>query len=103
MIEDQNIQPLPPESVEVSQPAVVPKGEIKFATMEGLKYQPPAKLQVAVKVINYFCAGLVTMVGATDLFSGRQAKIICFILGALVLLCGAVEKATGVKPTETKP
>lgn len=85
--------------VEVDQPVQTP-GKVQFMTAAGFSNPPPVKLKRILAALKYFCVSLITMVGATDLFSGRQAKIICFILGAFVLLMGAIEFATGVKPVE---
>jgi hypothetical protein len=82
-----------PKGIEVTEPAVT-KGKV------GLSFTDPApeKLKRIIKALNYFIAGLVTAVGATDLFTGKQAKVICFILGIVVLALGATELATGVRP-----
>lgn len=89
-----------PTGIEVTEP-VIAHGKVGFS----LSSPAPEKMKRVIKALNYFIAGLVTTVGATDLFSGRQSKIICFVLGVIVLALGALELATGVKPpeTETKP
>lgn len=96
---------MPPDeeikNIEVDQP-VIEKGSLQFGNRSGFKYAAPNKMKVAFKAVNYFAAGAVTLVGATDLFSGTQAKVISFILGVTVLACGAIESATGVKPAEDK-
>lgn len=86
-----------PKGIEV-QETVVQRGTV------GLSFKNPApdKLKRVIAALTYFCAGLMTTVGATDLFSGRQAKIICFILGIVILALGALGMTIGVKPAEEK-
>jgi hypothetical protein len=69
-------------------------------TAAGFNNPPPAKLKRILAALKYFCVSLITMVSATDLFSGGQAKIINFSLGVFILFMGAIELATGVKPVE---
>jgi len=97
MSEDE-IKPIAPGTVEVDQPALV-KGKVEFLTKAGRRNPPPAKLKSWTDGIMAFCSGLVISVGATDLFSGYQSKVICFVLGIISLGCFAIQKATGVKPS----
>lgn len=84
-----------PDGIEVSKP-VIEQGKV----VPSFKYPAPDKMKRVIKGLNYFIAGLVTAVGATDLFSGGQAKVISFILGVVILALGALELSTGVKPAE---
>lgn len=86
-----------PEGIEVSKP-VIEKGTV----VPSFKYPAPDRMKRVIKGLNYFIAGLVTSVAATDLFTGGQAKVICFILGVIILALGALELSTGVKPAEEK-
>ncbi len=58
----------------------------------------PTILARATKALRYFSVSLITMVSATDLFSGGQAKIISFSLGVFILLLGGVDIVIGVEP-----
>lgn len=93
----EEIKPIKNDEVVISQPAVV-KGKVEFMTKAGRKNPPPARLKAWTDGIQAFCSGLVISVGATDLFTGYQAKLICFVLGAVALACFCIQKATGVKP-----
>lgn len=88
-----------PEGIEVAEEVIQP-GTVQVMNRAAFNNPAPAKMQRVIKALNYFIAGLVTTVGATDLFSGGQSKIICFILGVIVLALGAMELAFGVKPEE---
>lgn len=88
------VTPVP--GVVVEEP-VVKKGTVKFMSAAGFKNPAPQILKKVLAAVKYFCAGLVTTVGATDLFSGLQSKVIMFCLGIVILLCGAIEYATGVQ------
>lgn len=88
-----------PEGIEVSHPVIQP-GTVQVLNRAAFSNPAPLKLQRIVKALNYFVAGLVTTVGATDLFTGKQSKIICFILGVFILGLGAIELAFGVRPEE---
>lgn len=87
-------EPLPHE-IEITKP-IMSKGKIGFSFVD----PAPEKLKRIIKALNYFIAGLVTTVGATDIFTGGQAKVICFILGIAVLALGSLELGLGVKPSE---
>ena len=87
----------PMKDIEVSVPEIKP-GTVSFLNKSAFNNPAPAKLIRIFKALNYFCATLVLLVGGTDLFSGRQAKIIAFCLGAFMALLGAIETAIGVKP-----
>lgn len=90
-----------PEGVEISE-NVVSKGQVKFMTRTAMSNPAPEKMKRIIKALNYFCVGLITAVGATDLFSGRQSKIIVFVIGVFVLALGSMEFVTGVKPVDDK-
>lgn len=90
-----------PEGVEITEP-VIAQGEVKFLTKSAFSNPAPEKMKRIIKALNYFCVGLVTVVGATDLFTGKQSKIIVFVIGVFVLALGALEVAIGVKPAEEK-
>jgi len=89
------------KQIEVETPEVKP-GKVEFMTASGFNNPPPVKLKRALAALKYFSVSLITMVSATDLFSGSQAKIICFCLGVFILALGGIELATGVKPIEEK-
>lgn len=90
-----------PEGVEITEP-IIAQGEVKFMTKSAFTNPAPEKLKRIIKALNYFCVGLVTVVGATDLFTGKQSKIIVFVIGVFVLFLGSMEVAIGVKPAEDK-
>jgi hypothetical protein len=84
-----------PAGIEVDKPV------IKQGTVGWHPAGPtPKKLKDITDAIIYFCAGLGGIVGATDLFSGYQAKIMGLTLSCVILACGAVQKGIGVKPAE---
>lgn len=58
----------------------------------------PTLLARVTKALRYFAVSLITMVSATDLFSGGQAKIVSFCLGVFILLLGGVDIVIGVEP-----
>lgn len=75
-------------------------GKVQFMTAAGFNNPPPVRLKRVLAALKYFTVSLITLVSATDLFSGRQSKIINFVLGLSILAMGAIELATGVKPVE---
>lgn len=88
-----------PEGVEIDK-QVVEEGKVKFGTKTAMTNPAPAKMKRIIKALNYFCVGLITAVGATDLFTGTQTKVIVFVIGVIVLALGSLEFLTGVKPIE---
>lgn len=92
----QENQPMPP-GTEVDQ-TVISKGKVGFS----INSPAPKKLKAAIAGVNYFCAGIGTIVGASDLFTGYQAKVIMFLTGILVLAGGSILVMIGVKPEEEK-
>lgn len=88
-----------PQGVEVDK-QVVEEGKVKFGTKTAMSNPAPAKMKRIIKALNYFCVGLITAVGATDLFTGYQSKVIVFIIGVFVLALGSLEFLTGVKPVD---
>lgn len=95
----EEIKPIAPGSVEVDQPALK-KGEVEFMSKAGFKNPAPRTLKAWTDGIQAFCSGLVISVGATDIFSGYQSKVICFVLGTVALGCFCIQKGTGVKPAD---
>jgi len=77
-------------------------GTVQFMNKDAFNNPAPEKLKKVMNALIQFCAGLTTAVGATDLFSGRQAKIIMLVLGIVVLACGSIKAAIGVKPEDDK-
>lgn len=74
----------------------------KVTVFGNINNPTPTILARVTKAMRYFATAMITMVGATDLFSGGQAKIICFILGVTILALGTVDIVIGVEP-EKKP
>lgn len=75
-------------------------GTIQFLNKDAVTNPAPDRLKRVLTAIRYTLVSLITAVSATDLFSGRQSKIISFCLGIGIILCGAIELSIGVKPTE---
>lgn len=90
-----------PEGVEVAE-NVIKSGTVSFMNKTAVSNPAPQKMKRIIKALNYFCVGLMTAVGGSDLFSGGQAKIIVFIIGVFLLALGSLEFLTGVKPVEDK-
>lgn len=88
-----------PEGIEVEQPVIKP-GTVELFNKAAFTNPAPAKMQRIIEALNYFIASLVTTVGATDLFTGKQSKVICFILGITVLGLGALKIVFGVRPED---
>ena len=85
------------EDIDVSLPAVQ-HGEVKFLNKDGFVNPAPDKLKRVLTAIRYTLVSLITMFAATDLLTSYQIKITTFVLGVAVLICGAIELGTGVKP-----
>lgn len=85
------------DEIEVSVP-VIQQGKVKFMNASGFSNPAPDKLKRVLTAIRYTLVGLITAVAGTDLFSGYQSKVITFSLGIMILACGGIELATGVKP-----
>lgn len=94
-----NDMPEQPEPIQVDT-TKEEKGQVKFFTKGAFKGDTPTILARVTEGIRYFATALIATVGATDLFTGRQPKIICFILAVVILLCGTIDKAVGVVPKE---
>lgn len=90
-----------PKKIEVDQ-TVVKTGTVEFMNKAAFTNPAPDKLTRVLAAIKYTFVGLITMVSATDLFTGGQSKIISFVLSVGILICGAVELGTGVKSIEQK-
>lgn len=90
---------IPTQDETVVDTTEVVKGKITV----GINNNPtPTILARATKALRYFAVSLITMVSATDLFSGGQAKIISFCLGVFILATGAIDILIGIEPTEKK-
>ena len=84
--------------IDVNLPAVQ-HGQVKFLTSKSAFINPaPDKLKRLLTAIRYTLVSLITLIAGTDLLSGYQVKVITFVLGVSILLCGGIELATGVKP-----
>lgn len=71
--------------------------------LKGAQNPTPTILARATKALRYFAVSLITMVSATDIFDGGQAKIINFSLGVFILATAAVDILIGVEPdSQTK-
>lgn len=90
-----------PEGVEVSENVIKP-GTVSFMNKTAVNNPAPEKMKRIIKALNYFCVGLMTAVGGSDLFTGGQAKVIVFIIGLFLLAIGSLEFLTGVKPVDEK-
>jgi len=77
---------------------ILQKGEVKMFNKSGFTNPAPDKLKRVLTAIRYTLVGGITMIAGTDLFSGYQSKVICFILGVCILVCGGIELGVGVKP-----
>jgi len=91
-----------PQKIEVDVP-VVKTGTVEFMNKAGFTNPAPDKLKRVLQAIKYTLVGLITAVSGTDLFTGKQVKIICFCLGVAILICGGIEVGTGVKSVEQEP
>lgn len=87
--------------IEVAVPETKP-GTVQFMNKSAFNNPAPEKLKKVMNAIIQFCAGLTTAVGATDLFTGRQPKVIMFVLGVVMIACGSIKAAVGVKPADEK-
>jgi uncharacterized membrane protein YphA (DoxX/SURF4 family) len=88
-----------PDGIEVDKP-VMKQGEVKAFSWDAMTNKPPRKLDLVLNAIMYFCTGLIATVAGSDLFTGYQSKVICFILAVIVLACGACKVAIGVVPKD---
>lgn len=91
----------PIKEVEVATPEVKP-GTVQIMNNAGFNNPAPMKLKRVLTAIRYTLVSLITAVGATDIFSGGQSKLIVFVLGLIIILTGGIELATGVKPIDDK-
>lgn len=90
-------EPTPTATDEITvDTTAVSKG--KVTVFGNINNPTPTILARATKALRYFATAMITMVGATDLFTGGQVKIICFILGVTILALGAVDIIIGVEP-----
>lgn len=59
---------------------------------------PPYWIMILVRTYYFSASGISALIGASDLFSGKQAKVLMFVMGIFGLLLGGFAKATGVVP-----
>lgn len=76
-------------------------GQLKFG-IDQINNPAPEKWKRISSACRYFFVSLITMVSGTDLFVGNQSKIICFVLGILVLVSGAFDVFLGVEPPSSQ-
>lgn len=88
------------ETVEIDVP-IEKKGTAKF-NFNQFGNPAPAKWKRIGAAIRYTLTGMITMVAGSDLFTGYQSKVICFGLGALILISGGIEVFMGVEPPDKK-
>lgn len=84
------------ETHEVEMPAIV-KGDVRFLSKAAFANPAPDRLKKFLTGGRYFAVGAISIVSASDLFSGGQAKIINFSLAVFILLLGAIEASIGVE------
>ncbi len=100
--------PIPEESkpavdeqiIQVDETKIV-KGKVTL--MKGEKWwlkSTPTILARITQALRYFCVAIIGSVSATDLFTGRQAKLINFGLSIFIYFLGAVDVMVGVEPAE---
>lgn len=68
-----------------------------------IKNPTPTLLARITKALRYFAVSLITMISATDLLSGGQAKVTNFCLGVFILALGCVDIVIGVEPESKQP
>lgn len=73
-------------------------GEITVLSKSAFKNPAPDKLKRVLSGIRYTLVAIMGTVAASDLFDGRQAKIITFCLCVAIGICGGIELSVGVKP-----
>lgn len=78
------------------------EGTIRIGA-KGIANPTPTLLARVTKALRYFAVSLITMVSATDLFDGGQAKVISFCLGVFILALGGVDIVIGVEPDKKEP
>jgi hypothetical protein len=86
-----------PENIEVESPQII-KGNIRSFSKAAVLNPPPKLLSRILGSAEYFITFLIGSVSGSDLFSGRQSKIINFILACCIGLCGATKLLVGVEP-----
>lgn len=85
------------DKIEVNLP-VKQAGEVKFMSASGFSNPAPDKLKRVLTAIRYTFVSIIATVSVSDIFTGAQAKIVNFVLAVCIILCGAIELGTGVKP-----
>ena len=93
---------IPTEKIEVAVPEMK-EGKVEFLNKAGFKNPAPEKLKRVLDAMKYTFTSLIGAVAGTDLFTGYQSKVTCFILAICIILCGLVEKAIGVEPIHENP
>jgi hypothetical protein len=86
----------PTEKVEINE-SVIREGTVEFMNKKGFSNPTPQRVKSAVKALQAFCISMVALVGATDLFSGRQVKVLVFVFSVAALFFEFISKATGVE------
>ena len=66
--------------------------------VKGMQNPTPTLLARVTKALRYFAVSLITMISATDLLTGGQAKVTNFCLGVFILALGGVDIVIGVEP-----
>ena len=74
----------------------ITKGKVTF--FGPVKNPTPTLLARVTKALRYFAVSLITMISATDLLTGGQAKVTNFCLGVFILALGGVDIIIGVEP-----
>lgn len=86
-----------PEGIEVSKP-VIEKGKV----VASFKHPAPERMRRVIKALVYFCSGLGGVIGATDVISSSDLKVIMLFQAIIILALGSLEIFIGVKPAEEK-
>ena len=89
-----------PEKVEVDTTKLT-TGKVTF--FGPIKNPTPTLLARITKALRYFAVSLITMISATDLLTGGQAKVTNFCLGVFILALGCVDIVIGVEPEKKEP
>lgn len=82
------------EDIDVSLPAVQ-HGEVKFLNKDGFVNPAPDKLKRVLTSIRYTLVSFIALVSASSI---PYAQTWTLGLSAAIIICGAIELATGVKP-----
>lgn len=88
-----------PKQIEIDVP-VMKTGTVQFMNKAGFNNPAPDKLKRVLAAMKYTFVAMIGLVSGSDIFSGGQAKIICFTLSVSIIVCGGIELGTGVKAIE---